>query len=228
MFSGLVPAAAHSECCLVEPVPAAGLAGDVHVGQEVHLDEIDSAALARLAAAAFDVERESPRRVAVGARLGRLREQLADCVEDLGVRRRVQSRGAADGPLVDVNRLVEVLEPADGPVFTWSLSRVVQALRQRGIEDVVDQRGLARAGDTGHGDEEPEREVDVEALQVVLGRALDAQLGRAGAATLVGHLDPLVAREIRAGHRLGLAQHLREARRRRQSRPPSSPAPGPK
>ena len=40
--------------------PLALLARDVDVGQEVHLDRDHAVALARLAAAALDVEREAP------------------------------------------------------------------------------------------------------------------------------------------------------------------------
>jgi hypothetical protein len=39
----------------------AGLAGDIDVGQEVHLDLDDAIALAGLAAPALDVEAEPPR-----------------------------------------------------------------------------------------------------------------------------------------------------------------------
>ncbi len=42
----------------------ADLAGDIDVGQEVHLDLDDAVALAGLAAAALDVEREAARTVA--------------------------------------------------------------------------------------------------------------------------------------------------------------------
>jgi hypothetical protein len=39
----------------------AGVAGDIDIGQEVHLDLDDAIALAGLAAAALDVEREAAR-----------------------------------------------------------------------------------------------------------------------------------------------------------------------
>jgi hypothetical protein len=47
----------------------ADVAGDVDVGQEVHLDLDDAVALAGLAAAALDVEREAPRTVAARLRI---------------------------------------------------------------------------------------------------------------------------------------------------------------
>ena len=47
---------ADGERFAVVAVAAADIAGDVNVGQEVHLDPLQAAALARLAAAAFDVK----------------------------------------------------------------------------------------------------------------------------------------------------------------------------
>ena len=100
---------------VVEALALAHLAGHVDVGEEVHLHQLHAVALARLAAAALHVEAEAARRVAERARLRRQREDLADGVEHLGVRRRVAARRAADGPLVDVDHLVEVLDPAEWP-----------------------------------------------------------------------------------------------------------------
>src|SRR3712207_1698673 len=71
------------------------LARDVDVGQEVHLDLDLPVAAAHLAAAALDVEREAPGLVAARPRLLRLREQLADLVEQPDVRRRIGEIGRA-------------------------------------------------------------------------------------------------------------------------------------
>src|SRR5690606_2209000 len=67
----------------------ADLAGDVNVGQEVHLDALDALALAGFAAAALDVEAEAPRLVAADLGFARLGEDPADLVEDTRIRRRV-------------------------------------------------------------------------------------------------------------------------------------------
>ena len=56
----------------------AGLAGHVHVRQEVHLDLEHALALADLAAPALDVEGEAARLVAAQPRLRHLGEDLAD------------------------------------------------------------------------------------------------------------------------------------------------------
>src|SRR5947207_3401598 len=51
----------------VVPPPATDLAGDIHVGQELHLDLDDPVARAGFAAAALDSEGEAPRGVATEA-----------------------------------------------------------------------------------------------------------------------------------------------------------------
>src|SRR3954464_12137332 len=81
----------------------ADLARDVDVRQELHLDLDDPVALAVLAAAALDVEREPARRVATEARLGRGGEELPDRPEQPGVRRGVRAWRPADRALVDLD-----------------------------------------------------------------------------------------------------------------------------
>ena len=87
----------------------AGRAGGVDAGQEEQLDHHEALALAGLAAALGDVEREPPGVVAAGLRrLGR-GEQLADVVEQPGVGGQVRARRAADRLLVDPH------QPLDAP-----------------------------------------------------------------------------------------------------------------
>ena len=107
---------AHLERLAVVALAVARLARDVDVGQEVHLDLDRPVALARLAAPAADVEREAAGLVAAHLRLGRERVQLADVREQVGVRRGVRARRAADRLLVDVDDLVEDLDALDGVV----------------------------------------------------------------------------------------------------------------
>ena len=97
----------HLERLAVVARAVADLARNVDVGQEVHLDLDRAVAGARLAAAALDVEREPALLIAAHLRLGGLREQLADVVEDAGVGGRVGPRGTPDRRLVDVDDLVD-------------------------------------------------------------------------------------------------------------------------
>src|SRR6185295_15376699 len=63
----------------------ADVAGDVDVGQKMHLDLYDAIALALLAAAALDVEGEAARPIAARLRLRQAGEPLADRREGAGV-----------------------------------------------------------------------------------------------------------------------------------------------
>ena len=136
----------HLQRGLVEALAVADLAGHVDVGQEVHLHALHAVALAGLAAAALHVEGEAARRVAVHARLGQQREEVADRVEELGVGRGVAARRAADRALVDVDDLVDLARgPSTCVVRADRHVAAVQRARHRRVEDLVDERALARA-----------------------------------------------------------------------------------
>ena len=146
---------AHLERVPVVPGPVAHLAGDVDVRQEVHPDPDRALALAALAPPALHVEREPARLVAADLRLGRLREQLADVVEHPGVRGRVRPRGPADRRLVDADHLVDLPGSRDPGVPAPRQPRPVELVRQRRVQDVADQRRLARPGHAGDRHEQP-------------------------------------------------------------------------
>ena len=90
-FVDVLALVADLERLAVVALAVADVARHVDVGQEVHLDLDEAVALARLAAAALDVEREAARAVAALARLLHLREELADRREEPGVRRGIAS-----------------------------------------------------------------------------------------------------------------------------------------
>src|SRR5258708_19098319 len=91
--------------------PVAHLARNIDVREEVHLDLDDPVPLTVLAPTAPHIEAEAARLVAAHLRLGKLREEVAHVREHAGVRRGIRPRRAPDRRLVDVDRLVEVLEP---------------------------------------------------------------------------------------------------------------------
>ena len=102
------------------------LARHIDVRQEVHLDRDDAVALAALAAAALDVEREASRTEPARARLRQHREQLADEREESRVGRRIRSRRAADGRLIDLDDFVELLDALDRRVRARLVGRAIQ------------------------------------------------------------------------------------------------------
>ncbi len=107
-------------------------------------------------------------------RFGQLGEQIADQVEQFDVRGRVRARRAADRRLVDVDRLVEMLEPRRcvSCVAGKSLS-LVQIAVERFPQDVVDERTFARAADPGDADKRLQRNGDVDVAEVVVPGADD-------------------------------------------------------
>ena len=198
----------HLERLAVVAGPVAHLAGHVDVGQEVHLDLDRAVAGAVLAAAALDVEREPARLVTAGLGLGGLGEQLADAVEHPGVGRGVGPRRPPDRALVDVDGLVDVLEPGDLAVPTGHVLGRVQVPGQRLGQDVVDQRALARPGHPGDGHHAAERELHRHVAQVVLGRALHAERLAVARAPDGGHRDAAASGQVRTGQRLLVGQQL--------------------
>ena len=81
------------------------------------------------------------------------------------------------------------------------VGRAIQHARERPIEDVVDERGLARSADAGHGREHAERQRDVDVLQVVLARALDHDLAARGGTPRSRRPDAAFTAQVRAGQR---------------------------
>ena len=89
------------------------------------------------------------------------------------------------------------------PACAAGCSATVERARGQPVERVVDERGLAGAGHAGHAGEQPERERDVDALQVVAARLSQPAACCFGsrARRLSGHLDALAAGEVLAGQR---------------------------
>ena len=161
-------AEAHLERFAIVPLAFAHLARDVDVGQEMHLDLHETIALTRFAASALHVEREAPRPVAANLRFGQLGEQLANRREQARVRRGIRARRATDRTLVDVDDLVDVLEARDARMRAGNDSRAIEVSRQRAMQNVLDQRRLARPDTPVTATNEPERNLDVEVAQIVL------------------------------------------------------------
>ena len=166
----------HAERVAVEPLPPADGAFDPDVGEEIHFELLRAVPLARLAAAAGDVEAEPARLKPLGARFRQIGEKPADVVEEFDIRRGVRAGRPPDRRLVDRDHLVEMPDPLDGAAGAGIADPAVQVAVQDFGQDVVDQRALAAAADTRHTDHAPERNLDVDVLEVVLRRAPDHQL----------------------------------------------------
>ena len=139
------------------------------------------------ATALGDVEGELPGVVTVFFRRRRGGEQFAHVVEQTGVGRQIGARGAADGFLVHLHQTADVLQPgADAPaaglrsvVFQARLFVAVQPTAEAAAHQfqqrLADQAGLARTGNPGHRRKAAQREIHVQALEVVARHAFKLQ-----------------------------------------------------
>ena len=98
--------------------------------------------------------------------------------------------------------------PVDPVVGAGPRPRPVQPVGDRAVEDLVDERRLAGAGDAGDAGERPERDRGVDALEVVLAGAADDELA-APLAPLGRDRDRDLPREVAAGQRRRIPDHLR-------------------
>ena len=192
----------------VVAVAFAHRAGDPDVGQKVHLQPRAAVAFAGLAAAAGDIEAEPARLVPPPLGLRHLGEQVADLVEDLDVRARIGPWRAADRRLVDRDHLVQQRQAFDGLVSTRLALAPIEVSPQGFDQDVVDQRTLARARDASNTDEQAQRDLGVDVLQVVVRCAQHAQSRLAHRAALRRHVDRLPAGQVLAGNAAFCGQHL--------------------
>ena len=221
-------AVAHGERLPIEPRAVAHGAGHVEVGQEVHLDPPHALPFALLAAAALGVEAEPADAVAALPRLLRAGEHRANFVQHAGVRGRVRPRRAADRRLIDLDQPIELRHAAQTLVRRRPRFGAVELPRQRPGQRFDHQRALARAAHAGDAHQQPERNLDVDVLQIVRRRTGELQHPRLRRLAPLGRQrNRLPARKIAAGERRFELRHvIRRALGDDASRR-GCPAPGP-
>ena len=133
----------------VEALAAALLAGDINIGQEAHFQPARAIPPAYLAASALDIERKASGIVAAHFGRGGLGEELADFSEKPHISCRIRTRRAADWRLVDFDNLVELVIPGKPTEFPGCFLGAIEPAHQFALERLVDERGLARAGNAG-------------------------------------------------------------------------------
>ena len=189
----------HLERLAVVAFAVAFLTRHVNVGEEVHLDLDQPVALARLAPAALDVEREPPGLVPARGAFGQTCEPVPDLGEGAGVGGGVGARGAADRALVDLDHLVAHFEAGNLVMRACDHPRAVEHARGPGVERVEREAALAAARQAGHASESAERDADRHVLQVVGPRTVDGDRVAVALAALFRHLDLAHAGEVLAG-----------------------------
>src|ERR1700693_4944960 len=130
----------------------------------MHLDLDQAAALAILAAAAFDVEAKPAGTVTAYPGGRQLREQFANWAKRPGVGDWIGARRSANSALIDHDCLVDLFGAAQRPISAWFLFRIVKTTEQCAPQNIVDQRGFSASRNTGHAGETTERERGLDIL----------------------------------------------------------------
>ncbi len=148
----------------------ANLAGDVYVGQKVHLDLNDTVAGTGVTAPAANVETEPPRLIAAHPGFSSLGEQFADAVKSPGISGRIGPRGAPDRGLIDIYYFIYGFCPgyvkiATLLVMTAALTGApVDTPGQSGVEDFLHQSAFARPGYSGNHHHHPQGDLHIDIL----------------------------------------------------------------
>jgi len=129
----------HLQGLAVKARPVAHIAGYIHIRQELHFNTQLPLPLAGLAATTVYIEGETPWFVPAHLALRHFGEQGADMVKQTSVSRWVGARRAPDGRLVDVDDLVQVLQPFDAVVGSGLGAGAVQLVRQFLVQDIHHQ-----------------------------------------------------------------------------------------
>ena len=171
-----------------------------------------------------------PALVASGLRLGKPGVEVADQVEQLDIRGRVRPRRPADRRLVDVDDLVEMIEPrrsgraAPGSVIAPLRSRARVSRRMSPTSELLPEP-LTPVTQTNR----PSGNDDVDPLEVVAaGPRRSSAVGPSGALRSSGTAIDLRPERYCAGQARGGLGRGRDASPAATTSPPLTPGPGPK
>src|ERR1700675_1877938 len=145
-----MPFVAHRESFRIVAAATAHFAHDIHVGKKIHFDASQAVALASLAAAALHIKTKTSGFVTALARVWKHGKKIADWRENACIRCGIRTGSSANGRLVDLDDLVDLLGAKDFAMRGDGLHGTIEFLRQRAIKNVIDERGLSRAGNSSH------------------------------------------------------------------------------
>ena len=122
--------------------PVTNLTWDVYIRKEMHLDLDDSVTTACFTAAALHVEAETAFFISAYLRFIRGGEYVTDIIEDPCIGRRIRPGRTADRGLVDVDDLIEMLDPLDFLMKPRLRLGVMKLLGKGLMKDLVDKGTL--------------------------------------------------------------------------------------
>ena len=164
---------ANLKCLPIVPFAMAYFAGYCDIGQELHFDLNISLSTARLTASSLHVKRKASGFVAACSSFGSGGEQLSNASESSGIRRRIRSRSAPNGRLIDIHYFIDMLNAQNFIEIAWLLFRSIENLGQLLVQDFINESALAATGDAGYADECPQRDLDIDVLEVILTGSFD-------------------------------------------------------
>ena len=194
-FAVVTPAAAH-------------LAGDVHVGEEVHFYLYNAVAAAVFASAARNVEGKSARRVTARLCVRKFGKKFPYGGENARVSGGVGARSPAYRALVDGDHLIQIFYTRDVLALHIHRARAVEFSGEGGLKYLADERALAAAGNARYRHEFAERDLHVDIFQIILSRALNGDELAVALPAFGGYGDHLPAAQIVARYRFGACRHL--------------------
>ena len=105
----------------------------------------------------------------------------------MGVGRRVGAGGTADGALVNIDHLVELIKSEDGVAVGRVFAAAIDLQGGMAIEGVVNQGGFTRTGHASDGRHQANGNVDIYLVMLILaGSTIGAQFGARASKKLRG------------------------------------------
>ncbi|OIQ93571.1 hypothetical protein GALL_245310 [mine drainage metagenome] len=186
----------------------------IDVGEELHLHVFEARAAAGRTTALAAVEAERSRGIAALLRRRQRGEALAQGVEGADEAHRVGTRRLAHGRLVDEHHVGHLLGAQQAVVKAGLGRGFAERARQRRVQHIAHQGGLAAARYAGDGHHGTQRKFGGDPTQVVFPRALQDEPGRgeptrrvlARAARGTVGLHPPLAAQIGSGEGVRQAQ----------------------
>ena len=198
----------HLQGLPVVPFAVADFAGNIHIGEKMHLNLHKTVAAAGFTPAALHIEGKPPRAVAPHFGVRRGGKQVPDVVEQARIRGGIGTGRPPDGTLVNGNDLIQMFQSLHPVVRSWPGPGVVQLGRQGFIEHLIDEAGFPGAGDAGDASEGPQGNGHINVLQIVLPGPAHSQIVAAAGSPVGRDGNLLYPRQVlpceraRAGHDL--------------------------
>ena len=199
-FCNVLPLPSHLQRVFGKPGTSADFARHPHIGQKIHVQSRGAIALASLAATASHVEAKPPRLPAPLLRLRQHREQRADVVPDFDVGGWIAAGRTPNRRLIDDDDFIELVGASHGIERAGLLDLAAESPPQFWLENVAHQRTLAAPRHARHADQQPQRNLDIDSLQVVVPHPLEPEIARSGpslfcdrSAAFLGHYDRIAA-----------------------------------